>query len=284
VKTSEIVRGTDSWHAEVDDLEELAVYPKDPTTLLTPCKKPKEKTDVSKVPPTEAMNRSGPYSRTMAGICDCDCAGGTFIQLDHDDEQDWIKCRCVHCGQGDGCKMLIVPVLALFNDGLCEDCELHSGSERALPFPARSSMSTHSRSPTSPVSPSSSHVAAAPPASPPPGVAAARAAVAAATAATAAAASVAAAENVRLSTTAVCDRRSRLWEIDEAVRVATASATAAAEFAQLAQAACSSAAAAATVVQAAVVEAAETMHHAEIEAPKNPRPTQQRRQRHQHQH
>ena len=41
-------------------------------------------------------------------------------------------------------------------------------------------MSTRSRSLTSPVSASSSHVAAAPPASPPPGVAAARAAVAAA--------------------------------------------------------------------------------------------------------
>jgi hypothetical protein len=90
---------------------------------------------------------------------------------------------------------------------------------------------------------------------PSPGVAAARAAAAAAAAA---AASVVAAEIVRQSTTAVADG-SRPREIDEAVQLATAAATAAANFAQLAQAACDR-------VEAAVVEAAEAMHDAETEA------------------
>jgi hypothetical protein len=53
VKTSETIRGAHSWHAEADEVEELAVYLKDPTAMLAPSDKPKEKTDVPVVPATE---------------------------------------------------------------------------------------------------------------------------------------------------------------------------------------------------------------------------------------
>ena len=57
VKTSENVRGAHSWEAaDADEVEELAVYLKDPTAMLAPRDKPKEKTDVPEVPATEAMN------------------------------------------------------------------------------------------------------------------------------------------------------------------------------------------------------------------------------------
>jgi len=93
------------------------------------------------------MHRGGPSSRALAANCDCDCGYNPQILLvgddgdeedcggdpqmplvdDDEDEGYWIKCRCVHCGQGNGCNILIASIMVLISDGLCESCRGHTG-------------------------------------------------------------------------------------------------------------------------------------------------------------
>jgi len=107
---------------------------------------------IKRSPSGSAMDRGGPSSRAMAANCACDCGYNRQMLLgDHDvigdeDEEDsggdpqmplvdddpelasfWMKCRCVHCGQGNGCKTLIAPVLVFISGGLCESCREHTG-------------------------------------------------------------------------------------------------------------------------------------------------------------